>query len=430
MATLYEESSWPSPIYLIERTDPLMGGEYGISNKQAQQLACRTRYLLDRILAEHDIEGSHLFTHEQVAAAANIAESKLALDVPTHELYENIIEAQELLASMLTALNSIQNLEESRFRAIYQALLLSWRFGYPRFLFEMFTANFSFRTNFVDVDIIETIAGDDSIDVTDSSGIVPGETYIIWDKEQNSHTSVKVKKILTNKRVILEHDESLTRSGTGVLTKMSWELQDGVAVGKPGSIYITRKLDLLKNFDHGNLVIAHYAPATFTVEYRREDSPWRPLAMVSSAYSNEIKLHRSVYETLGDEFYLRVTCQTDARIAHMAIMSDVISNMNSTVRTPEIVDNDFTIVRFGAIYGATHTGTYFEITPHADFTRNVTTLDFGTNTSILPIWDYKDKVLARYPMLAGEEVYWRVRYSASDGYFSRWSEAGHFVREV
>ncbi|MCP9760050.1 hypothetical protein EGI20_12105 [Aquitalea sp. S1-19] len=45
MANLTESDSWQEGVYRIETTDPVLGGEDGISNVQAKQLANRTRYL-------------------------------------------------------------------------------------------------------------------------------------------------------------------------------------------------------------------------------------------------------------------------------------------------------------------------------------------------------------------------------------------------
>lgn len=45
MANLTEGAVWESGIYRIETTDAVIGGELGISNKQAKQLANRTSYL-------------------------------------------------------------------------------------------------------------------------------------------------------------------------------------------------------------------------------------------------------------------------------------------------------------------------------------------------------------------------------------------------
>jgi len=51
MANLTESSSWIPGIYQLEITDPVEGGELGISNMQAKQLGNRTKWLYDKIIA-------------------------------------------------------------------------------------------------------------------------------------------------------------------------------------------------------------------------------------------------------------------------------------------------------------------------------------------------------------------------------------------
>ncbi|HGO5816122.1 TPA: phage tail protein [Mannheimia haemolytica] len=49
MANLKETAEWVDGIYQIEKTDPVVGGEGGISNRQAEQLANRTAYLKQQL---------------------------------------------------------------------------------------------------------------------------------------------------------------------------------------------------------------------------------------------------------------------------------------------------------------------------------------------------------------------------------------------
>lgn len=49
MANVTESATFDSGIYRIETTDQVIGGETGISNKQAKGLANRTTYLKNRI---------------------------------------------------------------------------------------------------------------------------------------------------------------------------------------------------------------------------------------------------------------------------------------------------------------------------------------------------------------------------------------------
>lgn len=49
MANLTEQSLFEAGIYQLETTDPVIGGANGISNRQAQELANRTRWIYDRL---------------------------------------------------------------------------------------------------------------------------------------------------------------------------------------------------------------------------------------------------------------------------------------------------------------------------------------------------------------------------------------------
>ncbi|WP_323638926.1 tail fiber protein [Pectobacterium polonicum] len=64
MANLSENPQWVDSIYQIETSDPVVGGPDGVSNRQAKELASRTRYLKK----EQEKTGSDLATH---AAAAD-----------------------------------------------------------------------------------------------------------------------------------------------------------------------------------------------------------------------------------------------------------------------------------------------------------------------------------------------------------------------
>lgn len=101
MDVLKESPIWVTPVYAIERTDPLMGGEFVINNVQARQLAWRTQYLRALLAMDHQPDGSHLLCEHHVARLAAIAESKLRLSVPTSRIRVEI----DKLRSSCRALN-------------------------------------------------------------------------------------------------------------------------------------------------------------------------------------------------------------------------------------------------------------------------------------------------------------------------------------
>ena len=49
MGKITEQQQWEEDIYLIEKQDKVLGGELGVINVQAKQLANRTKYLKDQV---------------------------------------------------------------------------------------------------------------------------------------------------------------------------------------------------------------------------------------------------------------------------------------------------------------------------------------------------------------------------------------------
>lgn len=69
MANLRETAEWIDGIYQIEKTDPVVGGEGGISNRQAEQLAARTKYLKTEV-EKRAVKNSPAFTGTPTAPTA------------------------------------------------------------------------------------------------------------------------------------------------------------------------------------------------------------------------------------------------------------------------------------------------------------------------------------------------------------------------
>ena len=433
MATLREEDAWVSPIYRIERNDPLMGGEFGISNLQARQLASRTRYLYERLKESHGEEWLHALDENDIAPNAQISERKLRLNQPTQNIFEAYEEALDTVEKISSSLDGLQQLEYSSFGPLYQAMLLSWKYGYPRFGFDLFSQTFSMRRKISDIPLLETIAGDDSIDVEDSSQLEPDTCYILQDPQAGQSHFVVVKKILTKQRVLLYRDADRTRGLGGKLTSTSWRIQAGQALASAGSMYITEPLTLLSGLNSGNVLISHLEDARFKVEARRVAADnalyWAQLPLVEHSYSEKFGFWRSVYECPGGEILLRITALDDCNISHLTLMSDIYKTLASSVRTPEVVDQDFTITRFGALYGAKHTGTKFLVSTSANFISDMQEISFGPDERTAPIWDFKKMVLARISPNIGDHIFWRASYTADDGYSSALSGMGHYIHE-
>lgn len=433
MSNLREQDLWSDSIYLIERHDPLMGGEYGINNIQARQLACRTLWLFNRFMAEHDKDGSHLLDEAQIAENAGISERKLKLDCPTEHISKEISRLLLILQRQTSSIDSLVNLENSFYGPLYEALKLSWQFGYPRFVFELFNPAFSLRSSFLPVQVLETIRGDDSIDVASSETLKDDATYVLWDKEENHSSFVTIQKILTDKRVILYHSEDTTRAGRWELCSTSWRPgKNGMMAAPEGSRYVSGQIDILNGLAGGHLVIAHTGKVDFIVEILRSGSPnpsiWERIPLVEKEYDEKTRIWKSTLQIPGCVFSFRITVLNNCEIDHLAIVSEHAKNSVSAVRTPRVVDNDFTIDRYGALYGIPHEATIFELSSDADFVNGCLSMEFGSEQSKLPVWDYRVRVISGIERLqSGNEWWWRARYVSQNGDFSGFSSLGHYI---
>ena len=94
MANLRETQTWETGIYQIEKTDPVVGGEEGISNKQAKQLANRTAYLKKEVETKANktdlttglngkANSSHTHTMDNITGLSAAMNAKANLASPT-----------------------------------------------------------------------------------------------------------------------------------------------------------------------------------------------------------------------------------------------------------------------------------------------------------------------------------------------------------
>ena len=129
--------------------------------------------------------------------------------------------------------------------------MMSWEYGYTRYAFELFTDNFSLRDAFQDVRVIETIAGDDSIDLETTGTIASGESYLIIDRKTGAQQQVTIKEILTGRRVLLHEIMQFSTNDTAVLSKSSWEYVGNKAEASAGATYMTVMTKLLDDIESG-----------------------------------------------------------------------------------------------------------------------------------------------------------------------------------
>lgn len=264
-----ETGLWPEGIYQLEVTDRVLGYEqekddgayyealmqeepgyaYGPSNTQWYQLANRTRYLRNLMEVAHDSDGHHVLRDADFVTGANIEESKIAMDYPTAELLEAIETAGSTAAALVQAIQA--DSVSGRFQlswALQQLLPVSWTMGGERCAFDMFVDSLALRNTkrfhvYKAVVDDETPIGDDSIDVDDTTGLRPGEWYVLCSDNGEQAQFVQVRDVLNEHRLRI-FQQSVNTITDGWLRSCNVPAKDMQAVAGTKFYYVSMPVGL------------------------------------------------------------------------------------------------------------------------------------------------------------------------------------------
>lgn len=423
MGTLKERDAWVTPVYEIERADPLMGGEHGINNLQAHQLGDRTRWLKTRLEAGHDASGGHSLSERDVAEDAAIPEDRLALDYATAALRNENAAHAAAVEGIARALHEAEGGPDTPLDALYRGLMLSWRYGDERFAFELFSDGYTFREPVDGSALRECIAGDDSVDIADTSVLAVSEPYVLVDEDGGQAEAITVAAVLTPHRFLSSEPVTISRKG-GRISRTSWNISAGAALAPQNGMLHSRLLDVCHGFDLARLTIAHEAEATFKVERRAKlNEAWQPCECLGVALGAD-GLRRTRFRMAGGRMYLRVTALDAVRVRHIALTPAPECRYALRVRTP-VASGRFRLSRFGALYGAGHAATEILLSRSSDFAQAQT-----IRLPALPclpedktIVDASAEVRRRVELGSGA-WWWKARYQSTHGHWSLWSAAG------
>lgn len=202
---LPETKEWTAGIRQLEVTDLAEGGPNGVMNTQAKQLANRTAYLRDELeKTQASIPGTEEFDR--------IKQELSGLDVS--KVSSRTDHLERVVGDLALALDAAMLYPDA------DALVVE-NFDNPD------------QIDLFSISVISVVSGDDSIDVTDSSGIVIGANYVLTDGVNQE--AVQVKNIhvadITH-RVILDTPVSKQYvSGRAKLYRSSTAIYSGRAYG-------------------------------------------------------------------------------------------------------------------------------------------------------------------------------------------------------
>ena len=437
-----ERVEWTPDIYLIDRNDPPMGGEHGLSNVQQKQLGSRALFLLNAFLAHHKPDGSHELTLADLAPDAGIDESKVAFGPnSTREVEDRIQIAANTFARLEEAVASMEVSIGTPLTALYETLLLAWKYNNTSMNLCLFSKAYNFVDDTVRVTVHKTVAGDNSIDVDTSDPLVVGESYVLAPEGTNECLEVVVSEklefdaVTDTWRVLLTAplDFSVNAELSGgaiapqaLLTKTNWHLQDRHAVTVPGGIFITEPLEALLENNSGLFTIAHADRyAVYYVYYRHSlDEDWKTADREQDGVLGPDGLFLTSYRIPGHALcYLKVVAQAADTVDHMALYVDAIGSKPVYVRTPITRAGEngtqMIIERYGALYDAPFAALEITICPTDG--DEATTIELEKPESEEPFIDITEKVSAEYTLEPGKSYAWTARYLTERDYDSQFS---------
>lgn len=339
MAEIREKARWVDDVYRIQKTDAILGGEDGVINVQPTQITDRTAFLKQGVEREHTEGGHHRITNDMVAADAAIDESKLLFEVTLKTISSALEGAKAEVSSLRKDVTDVIGNDGILIHCLTQTVLLDWKYADFGFDFEMWTGDLIMR----DIEnrvVTCAVAGDDSIDVTDSSGLRRGMRLLISDG--NNAEEVEIRELLDKGRIILQDDLVHTYDRPATLGYTNWKISEGLGIGSPGSVYYSKITTVLGQSPVGTLVIRRDTGAgKLAVQYRngRISGRWKTADVSRVTVTPGEEWFDEYYIVDGGYTQIRISVDEDCpsvSVKHMALFPIPVKQSVNTIRTPSI----------------------------------------------------------------------------------------------
>lgn len=170
--------------------------------------------------------------------------------------------------------------------AVSEAVKLDWLYRNLRMALELWAPNWTLLSG-ISLTVTQAVAGDNSVDVDDTSLLVVGQEYVIDD--ETNREAVVVDEILTANRFTAVSDLSHSYS-SGLITRTNFTgVTEGTANAQAGRVYYAGPLNLgaddvdkavvIRREDNDAVVRVYYQDATHT---SWTEAPWKWRREISS----------------------------------------------------------------------------------------------------------------------------------------------------
>ena len=288
--------------------------------------------------------------------------------------------------------------------AVRTAVLLNWLYGDASPSFELWGAGFTWR-DIRPIAVTAATAGDDTVDVVSTEGLIQGRTYVIVNPQSMQLETIKVSVILnaTRFRTELNLQNSLNTQSGAVVARTAAQVLDGYAIFGNGDHYYSRVIDELRVQAGGQLVLRRSADGvgTFAVSYRVFGSQAWAAAPLANTTARAANTRDETYTIgVGGSIELRViyTAPTGnllatERVDHMALLPPSRADAASAVGRPTNVSPADQAANVGqtptltgspflSLYGLSQAGAEFRVSRNP----SMSDLVFNSSTDFLAAW--------------------------------------------
>ncbi|MBB4266886.1 hypothetical protein [Roseospira visakhapatnamensis] len=162
--------------------------------------------------------------------------------------------------------------------------------------------------------IVQTVAGDESVDVESTAGLRVGDAYVIRDADGSTEV-VEVAEVLSAQRLRATATLARSRDATGTLARTSWDVRAGHALAQDGGVLYARPVRVLRYDDTGRVLIRRDAgdgTLALAVRDAATGGAWTdcPLATSTAAPDAEDRVDLEYQVPTGGVVAFRLTATT------------------------------------------------------------------------------------------------------------------------
>ena len=330
----------------------------------------------------------------------------------------------------------LDNLQTSDPVEIKQAVSLDWLYNQNRIAFELFSSTYTLRDILDPIGGVETVAGDDSVDINDTSRLTVGREYVLYDG--SNVVTVEIAEIFSSTRFRAAEAVSVSMSDAE-LSSSNMTVSGGAATADPDDVYFAHHINLDNSQDAALIMRHNGAPEDVRLYFQDDDhSDW------TEAYW---KWRRDIEDGVIDVEYalpargffdIKLVCGASSaiEIQHLAlVVAD--TGLMGTHHAPEAPNNESPADEATAIQETpTLSGSSYESL--VDAKQYAMQVQVATSTDFSADMVHDSGVQSAgtsYSMPKGElstdtTYYWRIRYQDVEEAWSDWSSPTSFTTDT